>query len=272
LSLHIHLGVSTAHFFPRPLDEIFAILRQQPLRCIELMPQSPAECQPGFAAELRRAAGDDFAFSSIHFPLILEPFLFNPYPSAREFGRELCRGLAQLAAALESSVVVVHSPPDRMSGPPFLQVARENTAYLCAQCGQHGVQIALENTASGPVRSPEQMRQWAASIGHANLAFALDTTHAHQAGLDPLDFIIGLPELMHIHASDYLCSKGPHQPPGTGEVNWSQLAQALAQRDFQGHIVLELSTETIGEDPIQTLRESASFLAAVFGFSSNEGE
>lgn len=268
----IHLGVSTAAFFPRPLDEIFLILRQQPLRCIELMPQSPAECQPGFAAELVRVAGEGFVFPSIHFPLILEPFLFNPYPSAREFGRELCRGLAQLAAALGSTVIVVHSPPRRMSRASFLQVARENTAYLCELCSHQGVKVALENTASGPIQSPGQMQEWSESIGHPNLTFALDTTHAHQAGLDPLAFLVSLPRLAHIHASDYLSQQGAHQPPGTGEVSWSRLAQALLQRGFQGHIILELSTKTIGENPVQTLQESASFLMSVFDCPLNESE
>jgi len=258
----IRLGVSTAPLFPRPLEEIFRILEEQPVREIEIMPQSPAECGPDFARELLGHGKGDFRFCSIHFPLILHPFLYNPYPSAREYGRELCRGLAALAARLQSRVLVVHAPPKKMGTSPFIEVAAENIAYLCDLCAPSGIRVGLENSPNSPAETPHQMQEWAARIGRPNLGYVLDITHAHQSNLDPLDFIQALPSLMHLHVSDYHPQNGPHQPVGQGKVNWQRLAEALHRSDFEGHVILELATNTIGEDPAMTLRESIARLSA----------
>lgn len=255
----IRLGVSTAPLFPRRLEEIFQLLKQQPIRELELMPQSPAECQPDFArALLGHSRG--FHFCSIHFPLILHAFLHNPYPSAREYGRELCQGLAALAARLESRVLVVHAPPKKMSTSPFIEVAAENIAYLCDLCAPWGIRVGLENSPHSPAETPHQMQEWATRIGRSNLGYVLDVTHAHQSNLDPLDFIQALPSLMHLHVSDYHPRNGPHQPIGQGEVNWQRLAEALCRSGFEGYVVLELATNTIGEDPAMTLRKSIARL------------
>jgi sugar phosphate isomerase/epimerase len=234
------------------------------------MPQSPAECRPSFAAQLKLVGGPEFTISSIHFPLILHAFLFNPYPSAREFGRQLCRDLAGLAGALGSTVIVIHSPSAKMSGPQFLAVARENMAYLCDQCADQGTLVALEHTESGAARTVPQMLEWADAIRHPNLGFTLDITHAHKIGADPVDFITGLPNLAHIHASDYGPVSGQHLPPGTGEVDWSRVSQALDRSAFEGQVILELSTHTIGADPVHTLRQSVAFLASTLGIAVPE--
>jgi len=253
------LGVSTAPLFPRPLEEIFHILRGQPLRELELMPQSPAECRPEFADELRHQAGRDFHVCSIHFPLILHPFLYNPYPSARDYGRWLCEGLARLAGRLESGVLVVHSPPKRMASPPFLETAVENIRYLCDLCAPMGIKVGLENSANSVAETPRQMREWAGRIARPNFGYVLDVTHAHQSKLNPLDFIEAL-DLAHLHVSDYHPEKGPHQPLGRGRVDWQRLVEALRRKGFEGCIIIELATDTIGEDPVATLKESVALL------------
>lgn len=266
MGMFARLGVSTAPLFPRPLAEMFSILREQPLREVELMPQSPAECQPEFAGDLTRHSGPEFHVRSIHFPLILQAFLYNPYPSAREYGRYLCEGVAALARQLRSHLIVVHPPPRNMAGPAFLEAAVASIRYLCDLCAGAGIEVGLENSPSSPFVAPEQLRRWGDSIARPNLAYVLDVTHAHQANLDPVEYVEALHPLKHLHVSDYHPERGPHQPIGRGQVDWSRLTEALCRKSFQGGVILELATSTVGQEPTRTLAESVARLQAWFGF------
>lgn len=69
-----------------------------------------------------------------------------------------------------------------------------------------------------------------------------------------------LPELIHIHASDFDPTGGQHRCPGDGVVNWPALARALHRIGFTGNITVELLPETLGPDPVATLRRSAALL------------
>ncbi|HIQ06082.1 MAG TPA: sugar phosphate isomerase/epimerase, partial [Anaerolineae bacterium] len=132
----------------------------------------------------------------------------------------------------------------------------------CDLCAPSGIQVGLENSPNSPAETPHQMQEWAARINRPNLGFVLDVTHARQSNLDPLDFIRTLPSLVHFHVSDYHPQNGPHQPIGLGKVDWRRLAGALHRSRFEGYVVLELATSTVGEDPAVTLRESVSRLSA----------
>ncbi|MFW6116760.1 MAG: sugar phosphate isomerase/epimerase family protein [bacterium] len=258
----IGFAVSTAAFFPRPLEEIFAILQQQPWDGIELMPQAPNECRPAFADELLRRAGDRFSFCAIHFPSILQPFLYNPYPSAQRFAQTLCQDLADLGGRLACDVIVVHAPKGRMSTGRFLEVTRSNLAYLCDCSAQHGIKVGLENLTSSPLaRTSSALKSFAASLNRPNLGYVLDVTHAHETGQSPVrDFVEQLPNLVHVHASDYSPEQGQHQVPGAGVVDWPALAGALHKAGFDGSICLELLPETLGKHPATTLCRTAAFL------------
>jgi len=259
------LGVSTAAFFPRSLNEVFAILVNQPLRELELMPQSPSECRPEFARELARRFGDRFHFCAIHFPSILQAFFSNPYPSAFEYGRQLCRDLASLAGQLDASVIVTHAPWERMSTGTFLQAAIDNMRELCDAAVGHGVVVGIENLVSSPmVRTPSDMRAFAANIDRPNLGYVLDVTHVYESGQNVLDFVEQLSPLVHIHASDFHPSKGQHLVPGDGTVDWKRLATALRRARYSGSIIMELVSKALGADPSAALRRGAAVLQDAF--------
>lgn len=259
------LGISTAAFFPHSLEEIFAILRGQPLRELELMPQAPSECRPEFARELAGYCGDEFHFCAIHFPSILQGFFTNPYPAAREYGRQLCGNIAALAGELGVKVIVTHAPWERMSSGPFLDVTIENFRVLCDACAERDVTVGLENLVSSPlVRTPKDLLTFAARIDHPNLGFVLDITHAHETGQDPVSFVEQVSPLVHIHASDFDPHKGQHRIPGDGIVDWKRLADGLRRADFSGQIVIEVVRGAFGDDPSADLKRGAEFLRGIF--------
>lgn len=260
------LGISTSAFFPMPLEVIFDILGQQNWRWIELMPQSPAECQPAFAETLLSLADGRFEFCGIHYPHILAPFLYNPYPSAFAFGQQVCADLANLAGSLGCTSIVIHAPWERMAKGSYLEATLANFRLLCDRCAGHDVLVALENVPSTPIaNSPEALIAFAELVDRPNLSFTLDITHCYQMEQDPAIYFESLPHIAHVHASDFIrATEQQHTAPGTGDVDWPGLVGALRNQRFAGNFVLELLPETLGENPAQTLRQCTALLDPLF--------
>ena len=261
-NLKLCLGVSTAAFFPLSLEDTFSILEQQSWKGIELMPQSPEECRPEFADTLLELSEGRFDFCGIHFPQILAPFLYNPYQSAFDFGKQLCADISNLAGLINSSTIVVHGPWENMSTGLFLEATISNLRTLCDVGLKNGVIIALENTPSSPMGGhPEDMIDFAAKIDRPNLSFTVDITHAYQMGQDPMLYIEGLPHIAHVHASDFdLVTNERHTLPGQGAVEWGKIIKALHKMGFNGNFILELLPQTLGPDPVEGLKTSTALL------------
>jgi sugar phosphate isomerase/epimerase len=266
LDSQLRLGVSTAAFFPLSLEETFDILEQQPWNGIELMPQSPRECLPEFADKLFELSDGRFEFCGIHFPQILAPFLYNPYPSAFEFGQSLCRDLGTLAGKLGCTTIVVHGPWENMSKGAFLEATLANLRLLCDTSIQHDVTIALENTPGSPLgASPEIMIDFARLIDRPNFGFTFDITHTYEMRQDPMPYIRDLPAIDHVHASDYDTETDQrHTPPGQGSVDWPVIIGALREKGFAGNFILELLSKTLGDDPVKALQDCTALLDPLF--------
>lgn len=270
----LNLGVSTAAFFPLSLQDTFDILAQQPWNGIELMPQSPQECFPEFADTLFELSNGRFEFCGIHFPQILAPFLYNPYPSAFAFGQEICRGLGELAGALKCTTIVIHGPWANMSRDSFLDATLANLRLLCDTAIHHDVVIALENTPGSPMgSSPETMIAFAKQIDRPNLSYTFDVTHTYQMQQDPMVYLRDLPSIAHVHASDFdLETNQRHTPPGQGSVDWPAIIGALWGRGFAGNFILELLPETMKPDPVKALQDCTALLNPLFERWHNEPE
>jgi sugar phosphate isomerase/epimerase len=230
------------------------------------MPQTPDECRPAFAEELVRLGNGRFQFCGIHFPQILAPFLYNPYPGAFAYGQQVCRDVGALAAELGCATIVVHGPWANMSQGSFLEASLANLRLLCDATIDAGVTIALENTPSCPLTdAPEKQVAFARQIDRPNLGFTVDITHAYQLGQDPMIYIEGVPEIDHVHASDFdTATDQRHTAPGNGVVDWPTIIAALRQKGFAGNFIMELLPNTLGDDPVQTLQTAVALLDPLF--------
>ena len=92
----------------------------------------------------------------------------------------------------------------------------------------------------------------------------LDTGHANINGEDFMEIVPkckGIP--FHIHIDDNDGSFDTHQTPGTGNIDFTKLNQALKETDYQCFISAELGLAYIME-PTKACQETLIFLRETF--------
>ncbi len=148
---------------------------------------------------------------------------------------------AEAAVTLGADVVVVH-PPFRWQR-DYARGFVEGIARLEAETG---VIFAVENMY--PWRAPGKgLQAYAPSWDPTEQDYAhttLDLSHSSTAGQDCVELARKLDSrLTHIHLTDGTGSaKDEHLVPGRGTQRAADLLNLLAERDFAGHIVIEINT------------------------------
>jgi sugar phosphate isomerase/epimerase len=155
------------------------------------------------------------------------------------------RRSADMAHEVGADVVVVH--------PPF----RWQRDY--ARGFVEGISLLEEET--GLVYAVENMYPWRASsrqmqvyaphwdpVGMGYEHTTLDVSHAATAQADSLELAHRMHDtLRHVHLTDGMGSaKDEHLIPGRGSQPVAELLEHLAERDFTGHLVLEVNTRRSG--------------------------
>ena len=173
---------------------------------------------------------------------------------------------AELAQELGADVVVVH-PPFRWQK----EYAAGFVDGIAALESSTGIAFAVENmypwraasSKRGPKRGMEMyLPGWDPSEqDYANST--IDLSHAAIARDDVVEMAERLGDrLRHIHLTDGSGSaKDEHLVPGRGSTRAKELLTMLAEREFAGHVVLEINTRrcTTREEREADLVESLAF-------------
>ncbi|MBE6819876.1 MAG: sugar phosphate isomerase/epimerase [Ruminococcaceae bacterium] len=115
---------------------------------------------------------------------------------------------------------------------------------------EYGVKLACENmwykdkrvgTTRGSICSnPYEHARYVDETGSEMFVACIDTGHCALAGREPQDCIRVLGKrlgALHIHDNDY--RDDMHTLPGLSEMNWDEIAKALADVDYKGDFTLE---------------------------------
>jgi sugar phosphate isomerase/epimerase len=152
---------------------------------------------------------------------------------------------AQMAVELGADVVVVH-PPFRWQR-DYARGFIEGIARLEASSG---VRFAVENMY--PWRAPRRevkayMPSWN-PVDHDFANVTLDLSHTATSGANPLEMAVELgSRLRHVHMADGSGSaKDEHLVPGRGTQPCSEFLGLLADRGFDGSVVVEVNTRRSG--------------------------
>jgi sugar phosphate isomerase/epimerase len=167
---------------------------------------------------------------------------------------------AEMAAALDAATVVTH-PPFRWQR----DYARGFVEGVAELESRSGVAIAVENMY--PWRASKRELQaylpgWnPVEYDYANVT--LDLSHCAISRTDPLETMATLGDrLRHVHMADASGSaRDEHLVPGRGAQPCAEVLERLAERGFEGDVVLEINTRRAGShaDRLRDLEESLAF-------------
>ena len=169
---------------------------------------------------------------------------------------------AEMARAVGADVVVVH-PPFRWQR----DYARGFVEGIAELEGRTGIAFAVENMYPWRASSRRGMQMYVPGWDPSEEDYAnttIDLSHAAVAHSDPVAMAHRLGDrLRHIHLTDGTGSaKDEHLVPGRGTQPAAELLGYLADRGFEGHIVLEVNTRKAGtsEQRSADLAESLAFV------------
>lgn len=229
-------ALSTASVYPETTAHAFEYAERLGYDAVEVMVSIDLVSQ---SIEKVRALRDDYQIPvcAVHAPCLLI--------TQRVWGTDPWEKLersAEMAAALEADVVVVH--------PPF-RWQREYAAGFVEGIAdlerRTGIAFAVENMYPWRATSRREMKVYQPGWDPSEESYAnttVDLSHAATAQSDPIAMAERLgSRLRHVHMTDGSGSaKDEHLVPGHGNQPCGEFLELLAARAFGGHIVAEINT------------------------------
>lgn len=247
----IKVGLSTSSVYPDNAATGFATAARLGYDALEVMVWTdPVTQEAGALRALSEHHG--IPVVSVHAPtlLVTQGIWGEPW-------EKVDRSI-ELALAVGASTVVLH-PPFRWQR----EYADEFVDGVALREHESGVRLAVENMY--PWRTPgRETLVYLPSWDPTSQPFdhvTLDLSHTATAGSDALAMAQALgPRLTHVHLADSLGSfRDEHLVPGRGAQPCAELLQLLADRGWQGVVVVEVSTRKA--DPEQREVDLAEALA-----------
>lgn len=182
----------------------------------------------------------------------LDRDLIHPDPSIRENGRNYMHGAIDTAAVLGAP---------NLAGPIYASVGRKwkqtpeereadlqmlvpSLRELGDYAAQKGVTLCLEpinRFETSFANTAEQVVEIVDRVGHPNVQIMLDTFHMNIEEKSAGEAIrLAGPRLHHLHACE-----NDRGAPGSGNVAWDEIAEALADIGYDGPVVIESFTPKV---------------------------
>ena len=249
------VGLSTTSVYPETTSSAFELARRLGYDGVELMVGiDPVAADIDAVLKLRDY--HQIPVLSVHSPcLLITQRVWGTDPWAK------LERSAEAARRLDADVVVVH-PPFRWQR----DYARGFVAGVRRLTESTGITFCVENMY--PWRTPGggELKAYIPGWDPTDLDYdhlTLDLSHASTSNQQSLDLARRWGDrLRHVHLTDGTgAAKDEHLVPGRGDQHADRVLEHLAERDFSGHVVLEVNsrkseTRSMREDH---LAESLAF-------------
>lgn len=220
------------------------------------------ETDPDAEAQISRtrACLERLALSMPQAHALLQADVAAQDPERRQQDIERLDRHIEIAAQLGVSCVVVHpgghqAATTRAERDRVQALNVEAFRRLGDAAGERGLRIGLENLMRRGASTPYDVLDLLAAIDHAAVGITLDTSHANVVGLDMAASIREFgPYLVATHISDNDGSGDQHRTPGSGNIEWSVVVQALREAGYQGLFNLEIPGERHATLPLKALK------------------
>ncbi|ASK64679.1 sugar phosphate isomerase [Brachybacterium avium] len=249
----IPVGLSTSSVFPAGVEESFRLAHEIGYDGMEVMVSYPKDSQD---PDLLRAYSERYELPilSLHAPTLF--FLQGLW--GRDAWVKIERTI-EIAKELGVPTIVAH-PPFRWQG----KYAHGFVEGVAALEEEHGIAIAVENMYPWRLGVRELLNYFPdhdpTDEEYAHVT--VDLSHAATAGDDALEMIERLGDrLTHLHLTDGSgkTTKDEHLPPGEGNQPCAEVLRRLANRGWEGSVLLEVTTSSNAEARERTLRQSLAF-------------
>jgi sugar phosphate isomerase/epimerase len=233
------VGLSTSSVYPESTSSAFELARRLGYDGLELMVGiDPVAADIDAVEKLRDYHG--VPVLAIHSPcLLITQRVWGTDPWAK------LERSAEAARRLDANVVVVH-PPFRWQR----DYARGFVEGVRRLAEDTGILFCVENMY--PWRTPGgELKAYVPGWDPTDLDYAdltLDFSHASTAGQQSMELVRSWgSRLRHVHLTDGTGSvKDEHLVPGRGDQQAGRVLQYLAERNFTGHVVLEVNLRKSG--------------------------
>ena len=262
----MRLGISTACFYPQPLEDTIPRIASLGFHLIEIFFNTERESDLSFLSRLKSLADqNDIQIVSIHpYTSLMEGMLlFSNYDRRTQDGMLQYRKYMRAAAYLGAKYLTFHGERFLSQDTLLDHMERTYAVYhaLCQMAHEEGITLTQENVAWCKSRDPAYLRLLAEHV--PELCYTLDIKQANRAGQHwsaYLDIFGG--RLRNVHINDY---DRTHSCllPGEGEMDYAKLCDALQRCHYDRQLLIEVYSSNFSQD-IQVCHAS-DFLRHAFG-------
>lgn len=254
------------------LEDVFAFVKEVGYDGVEIAPFTLAERVEQISRDERRrirglAERLGLEIVGLHWLLVSPPglHLTTPDDSVRERTKDYFRELLRFCADLGGKIMVVGSPKQRslVCGDTYEAAWERAKAFfsdLLPSAEQLKVTLCIEALPGETDFIPtlDEAIRFVKEINHPNLQTMVDVKSAVSEGLK-LDEAIykAAPYLRHVHAND-----ANKLGPGMGDTDFTPLARALKEINYDGFVSVEVFDFSPGAERIA--RECFDYLRKVF--------
>ncbi|WP_375482229.1 sugar phosphate isomerase/epimerase family protein [uncultured Jatrophihabitans sp.] len=230
------VGLSTASVYPESTAVAFELAAKLGYDGVEVMVWTDPISQDAYALQ-RLSQHYGVAILAIHAPCLIitqRVWTTDPWTKLQK---------AQFAAELLGAQTVVVHPPFRWQR-DYARSFRKGVQRLSQETD---IRFAVENMFPLRVRGREvsaYQPSWDVAAEEPYRDYTLDLSHAAVSHSDSLAMLDAMGDrLSHLHVADGTgLPKDEHLVPGRGDQPCADVLERLAQRDYDGHVIVEINT------------------------------
>ena len=174
----------------------------------------------------------------LHGSMGREKFWASPREYERLAGVELVKNRLDMAARLQSDVVIMHIPAW-----PECDSLRRSLDDLMEFARERDVRIALENLVNGNF---EAIRKLLLEYNQNYLGLCYDSGHGNVAGIGFNQLELLKDRLIAVHLHDNDGSSDQHNLIFSGTINWERLAKTIAESAYTKCVSMEVGIQDSG--------------------------
>lgn len=257
----VEVGISTACFYPKPLEQAVLEVAQLGVRSTEVFINTESEFHMDFIEALHALLIEHgLQANSVHpYSSPMEgQMLLSDYPRRTEDGlRQYTRYFAA-AERLGARYFTFHGERSVIRDRNASDISRKMEVYhrLCGLAADHGLILAQENVAWCKSENPSYLRMLYDRV--PELGFTLDLKQAHRAGHQWSEYLDAVGDrVVNIHINDFDSTRSCLLP-GEGAMNYAAFFDHLRRLEYDNQVLIEVY-RTNFENGAQ-LQHSVNFL------------